>query len=116
MSDDGLPAIPADGERAAAGPAADLRTLEAAERWFVRHGLPYFVDSERERARHGMRPARVLTVVGLAVALGLAAGALVGWFDPSLGVGTFMVTAGTVVGLYAATTLRMTAMARWAGP
>ena len=90
-------------------------TVEAAERWFVRHGLPYFVDSEREAARAGMRPARLLTVLGIAVGLGLTAGLLVGWLvDASLGVGTAMVTAGAVVAVYAATTLRMTAMASWA--
>ena len=32
------------------GRAASPQTIEAAERWFVRHGLPYFVDSEREEA------------------------------------------------------------------
>ena len=90
-------------------------TVAAAERWFVQHGLPYFVDSEREAARAGMRPRRLLLVVGLAVVLGLAAGALVAWsVDGSLGVGTAMVTGGAVVGLYALTTLRLTAMARWA--
>jgi hypothetical protein len=90
-------------------------TVEAAERWFVRHGLPYFVDSEREAARRGMRPARLLAVVGLAAVLGLAAGLFVGVFvDASFGVGTAMVTAGAVAGVYGATTLRMTAMARWA--
>ncbi|HEX6248133.1 MAG TPA: hypothetical protein VFZ64_09710 [Nocardioidaceae bacterium] len=93
----------------------DEPTVEAAERWFVRHGLPYFVDSEREAARHGMRPGRLATVAAAAAALGLTAAALVGVFvDGSLSVGTFMVVAGAVVGVYAATTLRMTAMARWA--
>lgn len=93
----------------------ETATVEAAERWFVQHGLPYFVDSEREAARAGMRPARLFSVLGVAVLLGLTAAVLVGIFvDASLSVGTFMVTAGAVVGLYAATTLRMTAMARWA--
>ncbi|MFZ5849059.1 MAG: hypothetical protein ACOYX5_16950 [Actinomycetota bacterium] len=93
----------------------DGSTVEAAERWFVRHGLPYFVDSEREAARRGMAPRRLVTVLGAAVLLGIAAGVLVAWLvDGSLGVGTAMVTAGSVVALYAATTLRMTAMARWA--
>ena len=90
-------------------------TVEAAEQWFIRHGLPYFVDSEREAARAGMRPARLVTVVGFAVLLGAAAGGLVWWLvDASLAVGTTMVTAGAVVAVYAATTLRMTSMARWA--
>ncbi len=90
-------------------------TVEAAELWFVRHGLPYFVDSEREAARRGMAPARLLTILAGAALLGVAAGVLVGWLlDPSLGVATGMVTAAAVAGVYAATTLRMTAMARWA--
>lgn len=93
----------------------DQSTVEAAELWFVRHGLPYFVDSEREAARRGMRPARLAAVVALAAVLALTTAVLVGVLvDGSLGVGTFMVVAGAVVGVYAATTLRMTAMARWA--
>jgi hypothetical protein len=93
----------------------DEQTVEAAEQWFVRHGLPYFVDAEREAARRGMQPARLLAVAGVAAVLGVAAGLFVGLFvDASFGVGTAMVTAGLVVGAYAATTLRMTAMARWA--
>jgi hypothetical protein len=97
----------------------DARTQQeavaAAEKWFVRHGLPYFVDSEREQARAGMRPRRLAVVVAAAVVLGLTAGVLVGWLvDASLSVGTAMVVAGAVVALYAATVLRMTAMARWA--
>ncbi|MGH3332963.1 MAG: hypothetical protein ACRDPJ_16825, partial [Nocardioidaceae bacterium] len=95
--------------------AATQQTLAAAEQWFVRHGLPYFVDSERETARRGMQPARLMTVLAVAAGLGLTGGVLVGWLvDASLGVGTAMVVAGVVVALYAATTLRMTAMARWA--
>lgn len=91
-------------------------TVAAAETWFVRHGLPYFVDSEREAARAGMRPSRLFTVLGVAALLGLTAGVLVGFLleDPSIGVPTAMVTGGAVVAVYAATTLRMTAMARWA--
>lgn len=89
--------------------------VQAAETWFVRHGLPYFVDGEREAARAGMRPSRLVLVLGIALLLGLTSAVLVGWFvDGSLSVGTFMVVGGAVIGLYAATTLRMTAMARWA--
>ena len=89
--------------------------VEAAEEGFVRHGLPYFVDSEREAARAGMQPGRLVTVLGVALVVGVAAGVLVGVFlDSSIGVGTAMVVAGALVALYAATTLRMTAMARWA--
>lgn len=98
------------------GPASSASTLAETEAWFVRHGLPYFVDSEREAARAGMRARRLATVVAAALGLGLVAGVLVGWRlrDGSFAVVTAMVTAGAVVALYAATTLRMTAMARWA--
>ncbi len=27
--------------------------VAAAEKWFIRHGLPYFVDSERAEVRRG---------------------------------------------------------------
>lgn len=92
------------------------QTVAAAETWFVRHGLPYFVDSERQAAHEGMRPRRLVTVLGIALGVGVAAGVLVALLleDGSLGVPTAMVTGGAVVALYAATTLRMTAMARWA--
>jgi hypothetical protein len=99
------------------GPAVSPEaTIGAAETWFVRHGLPYFVDSEREAARAGMRPARLFTVLSVALLAGVTLG-VVGallFDDWSLGVPIAMVTGGAVVGLYAATTLRMTAMARWA--
>ena len=48
--------------------------LADGERWFVRHGLPYFVVSEREAARAGLRPARLALVVGVAVLFGAALG------------------------------------------
>lgn len=98
-----------------AGAADRDATIRAAEEWFVRHGLPYFVDSEREAARKGLEPRRLVTVLALALAGGVAAGVLVGWLaDPSEGLGSAMVTSAAVAGVYAATTLRMTAMARWA--
>jgi hypothetical protein len=89
--------------------------VTAAERWFVQHGLPYFVDSEREAARRGMQPRRLAVVVAAAAVLGAAAGVVVGWtVDASLSVGTALMAGAAVVAVYAATTLRMHAMARWA--
>lgn len=90
--------------------------VAAAERWFVRHGLPYFVNGESRAVRRGLRPSRLGPVLAL-VALGaLGVGAVVGWLagDVSLGVSSAMMSFGLGVGVYAATTLRAWAIARWA--
>lgn len=92
------------------------RTVTAAEAWFVRHGLPYFVDSERESARRGLQAARLVPALAVLLVVAVAVGGVLAWVasDLSVGVGTFMVlvVAGTAV--YAATTLRARSIARWA--
>ena len=92
------------------------RTVAAAEQWFVRHGLPYFVDSEREAVRAGLRPRRLGTVLGTALAAGVGLGVVVGLLahDVSLGISSAMATAGALAGVYALTTLRAAPIARWA--
>ncbi|MDP3968389.1 MAG: hypothetical protein Q8Q02_08910 [Nocardioides sp.] len=95
-------------------PEERARVLDEGERWFIRHGLPYFVVAEREAARAGLRPTRLALVVGLAVLVGAALGMVVGWAArPSLGLSTGMTAAGLVTALYALTTLRAGPIARW---
>ncbi|HSE10181.1 MAG TPA: hypothetical protein VLB29_16090 [Nocardioidaceae bacterium] len=105
-----------DAGGAAAEPDSTAATLEAAERWFVHHGLPYFVDSERAAVREGLRPRRLIPAMAGSALVAVGVGVLLGWLtdDVSLGIGTALTFAGIGAGLYAATTLRMTAMARWA--
>jgi hypothetical protein len=89
--------------------------LGEAERWFLQHGLPYFVDSERAVVRRGLTRARLAPVLTVAVLLGAVVGVLVGLAgDVSGALSLGLVAAGAVVGLYAATTLRVTVIARWA--
>ena len=86
-----------------------------AEKWFIRHGLPYFVESERQIVHRGLRRGRLLTVLGVALLVGAAVGVVAGLLTNVSG-GLVLGLAGAVVvlALYAATTLRLRNIARWA--
>jgi hypothetical protein len=90
--------------------------VREAEHWFLAHGLPYFVESERHAAQQGLRRGRVLSVLGAAVLTGvgaaLAAGLLLS--DASLGVAVGLVAAGLVGLGYALVALRLRVIAVWA--
>jgi hypothetical protein len=91
------------------------QTLHDAEQWFLRHGLPYFVESERLVVRRGLSRARLLPVGGAALLLGLAAGVALGLLVRlSVGLLGGLLAAGLVLALYAGTTLRLRVIARWA--
>jgi hypothetical protein len=87
-----------------------------AEQWFLRHGLPYFVDSERHTVETGLSRARLVPVLGIALlagaAVGVAAGLAVRAVSGGLVLG--LLAAGVVLALYAGTTLRLRVIARWA--
>ena len=91
-------------------------TIAAAEAWFIRHGLPYFVDDERAAVRQGLRPARLLPAMAASAVLGVVLGVLLGWLteDVSLGLGTALTFAGIGATLYGLTALRVWPIARWA--
>jgi len=97
------------------GATADA-TVAAAEKWFIHHGLPYFVDSERAAVRRGLRPRRLIPALALSALLGVAVGILLGRVTDSVsaGIGSAMTFAGIGVALYAVTTLRAWPIARWA--
>ena len=91
------------------------QTLHDAEQWFLRHGLPYFVESERLAVKRGLSRARLLPVGGAALLLGLAAGVALGLLVRlSVGLLGGLLAAGVVLALYAGTTLRLRVIARWA--
>ena len=46
-------------------PPHDAEALRATERWFVQHGLPYFVPEEREAARSALHSRRTLLTLVL---------------------------------------------------
>lgn len=91
-------------------------TVEEAEHWFVRHGLPYFVDSERAAVRRALRPKRLVPFMVLSALLGIGFGIVLGVLgqDVSRGMATTLTLAGIGAGLYGLTALRAWPIARWA--
>ena len=104
--------------RPASGSAPAARSdVQAAEAWFVAHGLPYFVDDVRARVHAGLRRRRLAGVAVVAVLIGAVVGTAVGLLDTDIGIGA---TVGSqvlllVLAFYALTTLRAGSIARWAG-
>jgi len=103
-------------ERPAARPGPDAEAVAAAERWFLQHGLPYFVQSEREAARRGLDRSRVLSLLLTALAVGVGAGVAVGLLltDVTQGLGTALLVTVLLLAWYAAAALRITTIVRWA--
>ena len=97
--------------------APDVR---AAEDWFVAHGLPWFVDDVRARVHAGLRRRRLMAVLLVGLVLGAVAGTLLVWLTdrPGVDAGAGLVLGIQVVllvlAIYALTTLRAGAIARWA--
>ena len=92
------------------------QVLRDAEQWFIRYGLPYFVQSERLVVRRGLSRARLLPVLGLAFVVGAVVGVVLGVLlaDGSGGLVLGLLGAGLVLAFYAGTTLRVRVIARWA--
>jgi hypothetical protein len=96
-------------------PSADP-AVAAAEAWFIKHGLPYFVDGERAAVRQGLRPRRLIPALVGSALLGVAVGILLGLVTDSvsLGIGSAMTFAGIGALLYGLTALRVWPIVRWA--
>ncbi|TWH01606.1 hypothetical protein L615_001700000110 [Nocardioides sp. J9] len=89
--------------------------VRAAERWFVDHGLPYFVDDQRAAVARGLRRSRLVVVFTVAAVVGAAAGTGAGAvLGASAGLGAGMTVAGVVVATYAVATLRAWLIVGWA--
>lgn len=91
--------------------------VAAAERWFVDHGLPYFVDDQRAAVARGLGRTRLVTVFALAVVAGVAGGIAVGALaaaGAAAGIGAGMTVAGIVLAAYAVATLRAWIVVGWA--
>ena len=97
---------------------ADQRAtvVHDAERWFLDHGLPYFVDDVRATMQARMSRSRIVSVLGVAVLLSVAAGLAVGLASDStsfgFATGCWLLLA--VVAAYALVALRMHDIAGWA--
>jgi len=92
---------------------SDEQALAAAEGWFVRHGLPYFVDDLRGQASRGLSRGVFVPVLVLAAAVALVAG-LVAPGDLSDGVLVGVLVWGLVLVVYGFARLKVLPMARWA--
>lgn len=93
----------------------DWADTAAAERWFVDHGLPYFVDGYRASVARGLRRGRIVTVFAAALVLGALAGVVIGpWLGAAAGLGAAMTGAGLLVAVYAVATLRAWLIVGWA--
>ena len=92
--------------------SAELRDVE---RWFVAHGLPYFVDDIREQVLSRLTRPRIVLVLAVAILVGAAAGILVGTLiEPSYGVSTAVSVALGLTAIYAVLSLRAQVIAGWA--
>ena len=92
--------------------AAELRDVE---RWFVAHGLPYFVDDIREQVLSRLSRARIVLVLTVAVLVGAASGIVVGTLtEASFGISTAASVALGLTALYALVSLRAHVIAGWA--
>lgn len=89
--------------------------VAAAERWFVDHGLPYFVDGLRAEVARGLSRTRLVAVGAVALVLGVVAGALAGTaLSTATGLGAALTVAGVVSSVYAVATLRAWLIVGWA--
>ena len=82
--------------------------LAETEAWFLRHGMPYFVPSERARVREALAPRRLMVVVGTVSLVAVVAGVLLGMAFESVAAGPATVLTLAVVALvaYGLTALR----------
>ncbi len=93
-----------------------LATIRAAEEWFERQGLPYFVPAHASRVRAALSRARVIPVVIGALVLGLGAGVATGGLtgDVSFGVLVGALVLGLLVIGYGLVSLHLQPIIRWA--
>jgi hypothetical protein len=95
--------------------AAGGDPVEATERWFYAHGLPYFVVHEQREVDEALGRGRLTTVAGAAVLVAAAAGVGVGLWDSDVSTGVLaaMVAFGAVLAGYAVVELRVWPILRW---
>lgn len=99
------------------GPAGGAGTVEQIEAWFDDHGLPYFTGDRADTVEGWLSSKRIVAVialiVGVAVASGIAVGAV--WSERgSLGTAVGVLVFMALLGLFAGRLLRMGTMLRWA--
>lgn len=90
--------------------------LGEAEVWFQRHGLPYFVPTERAAVRAALRPGRTLPLLVAVVVAGVAAGVALAWYAEEISAGPALLLAIVLTAAlwYALTALRFRPIVGWA--
>ena len=90
-------------------------TLDDAEAWFLRHGLPYFVPSERAAVRLALRPGRTLPLLVGVLLVAVAAGIGLAWFADEISAGPAVLLAIVLVAAlwYVLTALRFRPILVW---
>jgi hypothetical protein len=93
-----------------------VEPLAAAEVWFQRHGLPYFVPDERAAVRAALRPGRTLPLLVGVVLVAIAAGVGLAWFSDEISAGPAVLLAIVLLAAlwYALTALRAAPIVGWA--
>ncbi len=96
--------------------AEPVEPLAAAEVWFHRHGLPYFVPDERAAVRAALRPGRTLPLLVGVVLVAIAAGVGLAWFSDEISAGPAVLLAIVLLAAlwYALTALRARPIVAWA--
>jgi hypothetical protein len=90
--------------------------LPDAELWFQRHGLPYFVATERAAVRAALRPGRTLPLLVAVVLVAVAAGVALAWYADEITAGPALLLAIVLAATvwYALTALRFRPIVGWA--
>ena len=94
----------------------DAAALRATEKWFVAHGLPYFVPEERNAARAALHSRRTLLTFTALVLLTVVGGVVLAFQvrDVATAPTFVMVVLGVAAILYAVTALRARPILTWA--
>jgi hypothetical protein len=89
--------------------------LPAAELWFQRHGLPYFVPSERSAVRAALRPGRTLPLLVLVALVAVGAGIALATLSDEISAGPAVLLAIVLAAAvwYALTALRFRPILTW---
>jgi hypothetical protein len=90
--------------------------VQAADEWFLQHGLTYFVPEERAAARAALRPRRILPFLLVVVLLATGAGGALAWAadQVSFAPATLLSLVLLAVTWYALTALHARRIVGWA--
>lgn len=98
------------------GESSTPTDLAAAETWFARNGLTYFVPSERAAARQALKPGRTAPLLLVVALVAGTLGGLLAWLVGELSAApALLVSLGlAALGWYALTALRLRPILAWA--